>query len=135
MGQCAKTGAWLMLAAALGGCGLGSVLEGDRVERGQSFPASYKTELLAFFRNYLTDPVAVHDAAMAEPVQRTIGGKQLFLSCLKFNPRESDGGYRGIRVRGVVYRDGRLDKVVEELGDLCADATYAPFPELEAMSR
>ena len=114
---------------------MSSILESDTGDRAQPFPASYKTELLAFFRNYLNDPVAVRDAAMAEPVQRLVGGQSRFLSCLRFNPRESDGSYRGIRVRGVVYQNGRLDRVVEDLGDLCAGATYVAFPELQTMTR
>lgn len=114
---------------------MSSFLESDRSERGQAFPASYKPELLAFFRNYLNDPVAVRDAAMAEPVMRTVGGQQRYLSCLKFNARDPEGNYRGLKVSGVVYRDGRLDRVLDDLGDLCTDASYAPFPELEKMSR
>ena len=111
------------------------MLESDSGERSQPFPSSYKSELLAFFRSYLKDPVAVHEAAMAEPVLRNVDGQPRFVSCLKFNPRESDGSYRGVQIRGVIYNDGRLDRVLDDLGDACAGATYAAFPELQAMSR
>ena len=86
-------------------------------------------------RTYLNNPVGVHDAAMAEPVQRTVGGRLRYVSCLRFTPRESDGSYRELRERAVVYVDGRLDHVVEKAGEICAGAVYAAFPELEKMTR
>ena len=131
----ARVGLWVLLPLVVAGCGFSSILESDPGERGQPFPSSYKSELLAFFRSYLKDPVAVRDAAMAEPVQRNVGGQPRFVSCLKLNARESDGTYRGVQVRGVLFNKGRLDRVIEDLGDICAGATYAPFPELEKLSR
>ena len=73
--------------------------------------------------------------AMAEPVQRTVGGRLRYVSCLRFTPRESDGSYREARERAVLYVDGRLDRMVENAGEVCAGAAYAPFPELEKMTR
>ncbi len=86
-------------------------------------------------RTYLNDPRDVHDAAMAEPVQRTAGGRLRYVSCLRFIPRESDGSYRELRERAVLYVNGRLDRVVEDASDLCAGAVYAPFPELGKLTR
>lgn len=131
----AKAGAGLLIALSLAGCGMSSILESDRADRGQPFPASYKPELLAFLRTYLKDPVGVRDAVMAEPVQRTVNGQPRFVSCLKYNAREGDGSYRGIRERAVLYIDGRLDRMVDDTGDLCVGAVYAPFPELQALTR
>ena len=101
----------------------------------QPFPANYRTELLAFMKTYLNNPVGVHEASMAEPVQRSVGGRVLYVSCLRFTPRESDGSYREPRERAIVYVNGRLDRVVENVKDVCAGATYAPFPEMEKMAR
>jgi hypothetical protein len=101
----------------------------------QPFPNNYRAELLAFMKTYLNNPVGVHDAAMAEPVQRTVGGRLRYVSCLRFTPRESDGSYREVRERAVLYVDGRLDRVAENAGEACAGAVYAPFPELEKMTR
>ena len=50
-------------------------------------------------------------------------------------PRESDGSYRELRERAIVYVDGRLDHVIENASEPCAGATYAPFPDLEKMTR
>jgi hypothetical protein len=107
----------------------------DRGVANQPYPNSYRTELLAFMKTYLNDPRGVHDAAMAEPVQRVVGGRLRYVSCLRFTPRESDGSYREPRERAVLYVDSRLDHVVENASEACAGAVYAPFPELEKMTR
>ena len=86
-------------------------------------------------KTYLNNPVGVRDAAMAEPVQRTVGGRLRYVSCLRF----ATAGIRrqlsrAARARAL-YVDGRLDRVVENAGEVCAGAVYAPFPELEKMTR
>ena len=73
-------------------------------------------------RTYLNNPVGVHDAAMAEPVQRTVGGRLRYVSCLRFIPRESDGSYRELRERAILYVNGRLDRIVENASEICAGA-------------
>ncbi len=37
-------------------------------------------------KTYLNNPAGVRDAAMAEPVQRTVGGRLRYVSCLRFTP-------------------------------------------------
>ena len=107
----------------------------DRGIANQPYPGNYKREVLAFMRAYLNNPVGVRDALMAEPVQRTVGGRLRYVSCLRYLPRESDGSYREPRERAVVYVDARLDRVLENPGDACSGATYAAFPELEKLTR
>jgi len=107
----------------------------DSNDANQPFPASYRSELVAFLHTYLNNPVDVHDASVAEPVQRTVGGRLRYVSCLRYSPRESDGSYREPRERAVVYVDARLDRVLENPGDACSGATYAAFPELEKLTR
>jgi hypothetical protein len=107
----------------------------DRGVADQPYPNNYRTELLAFMKTYLNNPVGVHDAVMAEPVQRTVGGRLRYVSCLRFTPRDPDGTYGQPRERAVVYVDSRLDHVIENASEPCAGATYASFPELEKMTR
>ncbi len=107
----------------------------DRGIANQPYPNNYRIEVLAFMKTYLNNPVGVHDAAMAEPVQRTVGGRLRYVSCLRFVPRESDGSYREMRERAILYVDGRLDHVVENASEICAGAVYASFPELEKLTR
>ena len=107
----------------------------DRGVAAQPFPNNYRAEILAFMRTYLNNPVGLHDTAMAEPVQRTVGGRLRYVSCIRYAARDADGSYRPARERAIVYVDGRLDHVVEDAGELCAGAAYGPFPELAALTR
>lgn len=126
----------ILLAACAGGEeSRGISFTDDRGYSNQPYPNNYKSEVLAFMRTYLNNPAGVREAMMAEPVQRTIGGRLRYVSCLRYAARESDGRYRDPRERAVVYVDARLDRVLENSGDACAGATYLPFPELEKLTR
>ena len=107
----------------------------DRGVSNQPFPNNYRTELLAFLKTYLNNPVGVRDAGMAEPVQRVVGGRQRYVVCVRYSARDSDGGYREPRERAVLFVDGRLDRIIENGLEPCIGAVYAPFPELEKMTR
>ena len=126
----------IALAACAGSGDGGSVsYTDDRGIANQPFPINYRAELLAFMKTYLNNPVGVRDAVMAEPVQRTVGGRLRYVSCVRFSPRDTDGSYLEARERAILYVDGRLDRIVEKAGELCAGAAYAPFPELEKLTR
>jgi hypothetical protein len=130
----------LLLPVALAACASGDEVKSitytnDRGVSNQPFPTNYRAEILAFMKTYLNNPTGMRDAAMAEPVQRTLGGRLRYVSCLKFTLRESDGSYREPRERAVLYVDGRLDRLVESAGEPCAGASYAPFPEMEKLTR
>ena len=101
----------------------------------QPFPSNYRTEVLAFMHTYLNNPVGVREAAMADPVQRTVNGRARFVSCLRFAEPHSDGTYRDARERAILFVNGRLDRMLQNASEVCAGAVYAPFPELEKMTR
>ena len=143
MGQFAKRAAKpalilalpLALAACFGSGGDRPGLDGTQAGGPQPFPDNFRSDTLALMRAYLNNPVGVREATMSEPVLREIGGRQFYVACLHFTPRESDGSYKATRERAVVYVNGRADRVVDRAGELCAGAVYAPFPELEKMAR
>lgn len=107
----------------------------DRGYSNQPYPNNFRSEILAFMRTYLNNPAGVREAMMAEPAQRTIGGRLRYVTCLRYAARESDGRYGEPRERAVVYVDARLDRLMENPGEACAGATYAAFPELEKLTR
>ena len=140
LGTSAKFAAILVLPISLSACagsdeGRPITYTDDRGVANQPFPSNYRTEVLAFMRSYLNNPAGVHDAAMAEPVQRVVGGRLRYVVCLRFVQRESDGSYREPRERAVLFVDGRLDRLAENAGEPCAGAVYASFPEMEKMTR
>ncbi|MGZ5872641.1 MAG: hypothetical protein ACXWKP_11080 [Bradyrhizobium sp.] len=140
MGISAKRVAILMLPIALVACAGGDdgrsiSFFGGGSATNQPYPNNYRAELLAFMRTYLNNPVGVHDAVMAEPAIRDVNGRMRFVSCLRFAPRESDGSYREVQERAILYVNGRLDRMIEKAAEICAGAVYAPFPELEKLTR
>ena len=140
MGNFAKRAGVLLLPLALVGCfgsegGRPSLVDSAGGPGPQPFPDNFRSEALAYMHTYLNNPVGVRDAALADPVIRQVGGRPFYVACLRFTPRETDGSYRTMRERAVIYVNGRLDRIVEKSGELCAGAVYAPFPELEKMTR
>src|SRR3954464_5490184 len=108
----AKRWAGLLIALALTGCageGPSSMTyTDDRGVANQPYPTNYRPELLAFMKTYLNNPVGVKDAAMAEPVQRTVAGRLRYVVCLRYDAKDTEGNYRGPRERAVLYVDARL---------------------------
>ena len=136
MGISAKRLAILLLPVALAACaeGRGFSLFGDK-DTPQPFPDNYRAELLAFMKTYLNNPVGVRDGALGDPVMRDVNGRMRYVTCLRYSARESDGSYREPRDRAVLFVNGRLDRMIEKGGELCAGVALAPFPDLEKMTR
>ncbi len=129
-----------LLALGLGGCAWTGGNDGlsytaDRGVENQPYPANYRPELLALLRTYLNDPTGVRDAMIAQPSQKEVGGRQRYVVCVRFNARGTGGRYAGAKERAGMYIDGRLDRIIEEAGELCVGATYAAFPEMEKLTR
>jgi len=139
VGKSAKRAAIFLLPLLLAACagdGQNSITyTDDRGVANQPYPANYRPDLLAFMKTYLNNPVGVKEAVIAEPVQRTVGGRLRYVVCLRYNAKDRDGSYLGMRERAVLYVDARLDRIVEEAGEVCAGAAYAPFPDMEKMAR
>jgi hypothetical protein len=136
----AKIAAVVLLPIMLAACaasddGKPITFTDDRGVSSQPFPKNYRTEVLAFLRTYLNNPVGVRDAVMAEPVERVVGGRLRYLACLRFSAREPDGDYREPRERAILFVDGRLDRIIDNAVEPCAGVAYAPFAELEKMTR
>jgi hypothetical protein len=64
-----------------------------------------------------------------------VGGRLRYVSCVRFTARDTDGSTREPRERAILFVDGRLDRVAENASEPCAGAVYAPFPDLEKMTR
>lgn len=102
------------------------------------FPQSYKSDLLAFLRTYLNNPEKVRSAAVSQPTLIKVGEGERYVACLRYNARDSDGKYMGQKEGAAVYASARLQDFIDQarqVKELCKDAVYAPFPELEALRR
>ncbi len=103
-------------------------------------PANYKSDIEAAMRAYLNDPTDIRDAAISEPVLKpaTSSMPERYVACLRFNAKRSATVYAGMKDVAAVFLAGRFDQFIDnpkEEQELCAGATYAPFPELEKLPR
>jgi hypothetical protein len=101
------------------------------------YPQNYKSEIVALMRTYLNDPTGVRNAYISEPTQRSIEGVTRYTVCVRYDARTSRGQYAGSRDGMVLFRGGRLDHIAdnEMARQQCRTASYAPFPELQQISR
>jgi hypothetical protein len=97
--------------------------------------ANYRADIVAFMHTYLNNPAGVRDAFISEPALRTVEGGQRNTVCLRYTARKSDGQYAPSKDSLVMFREGRLDRLVDNAREACKDVAYQPFPELERMGR
>ena len=129
---------WLALAGALAlaGCNSDWMHARERSEQANTtLPTNYKADIVAFMHTYLNDPTGVRDAFVSAPELRTLDNANRYVVCLRYNARSSSGKYAGSKDSLVMFRDGRLDRIVDNVREQCKDASYQPFRELERMSR
>lgn len=134
MGRCrADVMAALFAAAMLSACASTppTVMSGEP----NVAPVNYKTELLAYMRTYLNDPTGVREAYITEPSLMAVGGTQRYVSCLRFNAKNSVGRYEGSKDRVVAFLAGRFDTLALARDEQCKNANWQPFPELEKLRR
>jgi hypothetical protein len=122
-------------------------------------PANYKSDILGAMHAYLNDPTGIRDAGIAEPALKSVSNATRYVVCLRFNAKKHGKDYAGAKEVAAVFVAGRFDRFEtsrepprgsshepppeaslqapwrEPPHDPCAGATYAPFPELEKLSR
>ena len=133
----ALDGLALSLTLVLAGCNSDWLQARDDARSANTMApgASYRADIVAFMHTYLNNPVGVRDAFISEPALRTIENAQRNSVCLRYTARNSDGQYTSSKDSLVLFRDGRLDRVVDNARQACKDVAYQPFPELERMTR
>jgi hypothetical protein len=129
------TGVALFLGACAGGHHRTDDTGSD--EGINAYPTNYKTDILAGMHAYLNDPTGIRDAGIAEPVLKTTSayGHEHYTVCVRFNPKKSATVYEGTKEVAAVFIAGRFDQFVETPKNICAGSTYAPYPELEKLTR
>lgn len=122
----------LAVSLSLAGCNAEWLNTRDRAVQAntQSPGPSYKADIVAFMRTYLNDPTGVRDAFISEPALRTLEGAERYAICLRYTARNASS-----KDSLVLFRDGRLDRIIDTARETCKDAAYQPFPELQRLSR
>jgi hypothetical protein len=136
-------GAWgaragLLIAAtlALGACAghLGAAGSDDDSEL-NVYPENYKADILAGMHAYLNDPTGIRDAAISQPMLKSIASGTRYVVCLRFDGKQDNGMYAGDKQIAAAFRAGRFDDFLDTTASRvpCSGVTYAPFPELEQL--
>jgi hypothetical protein len=122
----------LALSLALAGCNGDWLNARDRAIEANTKPPGpgYKADIIAFMRTYLNDPTGVREAYISEPVLRPLENADRYSLCLRYTARNAAS-----KDSLVLFRDGRLDRVIDAARETCKDAAYQPFPELQRLSR
>ena len=121
----------------LTGCSSERQFSGVETQGGASvnvFPEKYREEILAYQRSYLNDPTGIRLAAISQPALRKVGSVERYVVCVRFNAKAPNGAYAGVREHLVIFLSGKLDQM-GVTRELCKDASYEPFPELERLTR
>ena len=131
-----------LATASLGGCateiGPSSSELKANWEAQNVFPERYRQDLLAFLHTYLNDPSHIRDAGVSQPQLKYIGPGDRYVACVRYNARNTDGKYQGSKDGAATYVSGKLDRFLDtpkEVRELCKDVAFAPFPELEKLTR
>jgi hypothetical protein len=100
-----------------------------------AYPATYRADLVAFMQSYLNDPTGVREAQIAEPALKPVGSSQRYVVCIKYNAKNKEGAYLGVKESAAVYLRGRFNQLVDATEDMCKGTLYQPFPELMSLTR
>ncbi|MCK7475132.1 MAG: hypothetical protein MZV49_20075 [Rhodopseudomonas palustris] len=127
----------LLMGLALAGCGAGSEFGGvDEDRSNQPFPQNFRAELLAFYKTYLTNPVGVREAVLAEPVLRKVGGRPRYVACVRVtNVRASPTTAARFTASRRWCLSMAGSTAVDDTEELCSGVSYAPFADLEKLTR
>jgi len=131
--------ATLLLAGVLGACSSGSDTQKFQFGKGPvdppadptKFPADYKPEVADFIRRNTVNPTKIRDASIAKPVLKPIGKTEQYITCVRYNPRDSAGKYEGPQQRVAIFLSGGLNQFLPDDPQMCAGLTYERYPEIE----
>ena len=116
----------IVAAGALVGCsGFGKNQQAPAADP-NVFSANYRSALVAFLRQSLTNRSDFRGAMIAEPALKPVGPSQHYVVCVQFNPQSA------IKTKAVVYLSGQMTQFVDAAPEQCADVAYQPFKELDA---
>ena len=89
------------------------------------YPADYKAQIVAQVRRQLGDVRDIRDAYVAEPVLKTSSTTVTprYIACVRF---------KGSKLMAAYFYEGQITQVVVDASpELCDNAVFQPFPELQ----
>jgi hypothetical protein len=113
----------IMTVAALAGC---SKDKQTAIVDANALPTNYRSTLVAFLRQSLTNRADFRGAMISEPALKPVESSQHYVVCVQFNPRSQ------LKTKAAVFLSGQMTQFIDATPEQCADAAYQPFKELDA---
>jgi hypothetical protein len=128
MKRCIAVFGLLSFGLALAACSGDSK---NAVEDPNIFPKNYQREVLSTLTSQLDDPTNIREAGITDPALRQAGREQRYAVCVRYNARNGNRHYEGVKERIGYFYGGELNQLVEADQGQCKGAVYKPWPELE----
>jgi hypothetical protein len=125
-------GATVAAALALGACNSFIPQKEPTVEE-NLYPKGYKAAILDRLRAQLPDAKGIRSAFLAEPTLKPRDAISRYIACVRFDAKDDRGKYQGSKEYAAFFFNGDLTQIVAVADDVCKQATYQPFPELERL--
>jgi hypothetical protein len=97
------------------------------------YPKGYKAAILERLRAQLPDAKGIRGAFLAEPVLKPRDAITRYIACVRFDAKDDRGRYQGNKDYAAFFFNGDLTQIVAVTDDVCKQASYQPFPELERL--
>jgi hypothetical protein len=123
-------GGWPVALLAITLCACSSFGEKKNVDE-NVYPADYKVKIREWLALQLDDPKSIRDAYIAEPALKARGAVTRYIVCIKFDSKDARGQYQGNKEFAAFYYSGQITQIAEATRELCENALYRPYPELE----
>ncbi len=75
---------------------------------------------------------------VSQPALMDVGPGKRYVACVRYNARDDQGHYNGVKIGAATYVSGKLDRFIDpgpRTKELCKGAVFAPFPELTNLTR
>jgi hypothetical protein len=125
-------GAVVAAALTLGACSSFTPEKEVPVEENR-YPKSYKAAILDRLRAQLPDAKGIRSAFLAEPALKPRDAITRYIACIRFDAKDDRGKYQGNKEHAAFFYNGDLTQIVAVTDDVCKQAAYQPFPELERL--
>jgi hypothetical protein len=90
------------------------------------YPQNYRKQVAVFLSQQLSDRADFRGASISPPALKPVGGDAPhYVVCLQFN------GHSQIKNKVAIYLSGDIAQFIDSTPELCGDAVYQPFTELE----
>jgi hypothetical protein len=122
-------GGWPVALLAITLCACSST--GEKKVDENVYPADYKARIREWLALQLDDPKSIRDAYIAEPTLKARGAVTRYIVCLKFDSKDERGLYQGNKEFAAFYYAGQITQIAEATREMCENALYRPYPELE----